>query len=212
MKSKSAFPLVLFFLSLCLSPRLFAEGSEVQRLDNIETVKETIEGFTKLKKNAGWATKTALPGQKDSVYVCYEFPEAYYVTKISVKCTDVFIPDFAETTVPGVYSFEVMYRRPKAKSFTSVKKIVKNEKLTQKFELNEMAEAVKIVLLPVMSVKTKKQVCYAELADFGAYGYPGNPPPPEKPEIRNKKQAGEAVRNGDITSQEYMKYMKELKE
>ena len=204
--------LTVLFAGLCVCPLVFGESTSPVRIDTLEDVKEEMQGFARLKKDAGFATKKPLPGGKDAAFLLYTFPKPYYITKITVRCAEVFIPDFAGTTVSGMYAFEVSYLKPKGKGFTSLQKITANTKFSNKFYPEERVEAVKISLLPVVSKNTKKEVCYGEMTGFSIYGYPGDPPAPEKPNIKNKKAAGESLRRGEITSQEYIKLLKELKE
>ena len=206
--------LILLLLAVCIVLPLLAEEEE-QRLDNSRKTSKFNNGFKRDKDNNFYKLEEPTDKQ-DEYYYGYSFLGTCTITKIVITYDVKITPEFSTLPAPGMYNFEILIRKPKAKEYTSYRKVYANKEKTYKVEEPVVCEAVKVRLLPFSAANQAKTLYYGEFKTILVYGYEGDVLPKQEKifnypdEIRTKEDAKKAFKNKEITPEEYIKLLKEL--
>ena len=202
--------------SLALSIYAAEDEDAEQRLDNSKKTTRYNNGFIRDRDNTYW--KLLEPTEaKDEYYISYGFLGPCTITKIVIKYELKVIPEFSTLAVAGMYNFEILIRKPKAKEYTSYRKVYSNKEKVYIVEEPVVCEAVKIRLLPVAAANLSgKSLYYGEFKAINVHGYEGDVLPKQEnifnypDEIRTKEDAKKAFKNKEISAEELIKLLKEL--
>jgi hypothetical protein len=139
------------------------------------------------------------------------FPSAVTIDKIIIDTPKVQAESVYENPdmIPGLRSFEVLYHNVKADTYTVMRTYTDNSQY--KIEIKQRVKTDTIRL----KINNNGQVKDGIIENLQIFGYEGDAPAKKKmtkETIKTKAEAGEALRNGDISSQEYVDVMKTLQE
>lgn len=187
-----------------------AEEEKERRLDLEKDVKITCEGFK--EKNGGWFMDKGIE-EKSDVYVQVQFPSVFTVTKMVLYTVNMeFSYSATVKKVPSLYNFEIFIKDATYKDMKSLRKYQENT--YSKIEVKDgfKSDTVKIVLNS--NLQGNMYYYFGAVGKLEIYGYPKvvevKKEEKKKINIKTKDDAKKALREGQIDSATYLKYLKTL--
>lgn len=207
MKAKIIIILFLFFVVSIYSEE---KAEEQRRLDLEKDVKITCEGLK--EKGGGWSMDTGID-EKADVYVQVQFPKVFTVTKMILYAVNMEL-GFAGTVkkIPSLYNFEIFIKDVTYKDNKSIRKYTENT--SYKIEVKEKFKTDTIKIVLNSNYQGGMYSYFGAIGKLEIYGLTtGEEPKKEEKKkivIKTKEDAKKALREGQIDSAAYLKYLKTL--